>query len=455
MNQRQKIGMTVLLTASVAGSLWACSDTAPTVSPEPPAQEAPADPTPIDTTPPTAPSGLKATPSAAGVALDWADNAEGDLAGYKVSRGESASGPFTPLTPTLLTVSAYNDTSVPAGRVFYYQVVAVDKSGNASGPASVNATRPALPTTFTYAPIANQPYKVSEAQGIAVGGKLYTFGGFDLSGAKACCTPTDRAYLYDPVKNSWTPIANMPDRGATHAGMTSDGTNVFYAGGYVADANWTGQIFGTKAVWRYNVAAPGNAAANTYTRLPDLPVERAAGQLEYLDGQLHYFGGTNMARTQDVGDHYVLDLANGATSWTTAKSPLPNPRHHMGSAVLNGKIYAIGGQHGHDEKLVTQTEVDVYDPASDTWTRLHDLPSARSHTANSTFVLNGRIVTAGGETSHDVAMDDVSAYDPATNSWTELTRLPMKRVSGVAAAIGDGFVFTGGSSTNSGWRATP
>ncbi len=132
--KRWRAGLTGVL---AAGLLWSCSGQGPTAAPTP-TQTVPGK----DTTAPAAPSALTATPSAAGVALDWADNGEDDLAGYKVSRASSASGPYTVLTPELLTVSSYSDASAPVGATSYYRVVAVDKSGNASGFASVNAARP-------------------------------------------------------------------------------------------------------------------------------------------------------------------------------------------------------------------------------------------------------------------------------------------------------------------------
>jgi N-acetylneuraminic acid mutarotase len=401
-----------------------------------------------DTMPPPAPAGLTALGTGSGVTLDWPDVAAPDLAGYRLDRATAPQGPFMPVTPGLLAASSFEDAFAPEGTSSYYRVLAVDTSGNVSDAAAASAVRPAAPAanTFTYAAIASQPYGVSEAQGRVVNGKVYSFGGFDS--LKGCCTPTDRAYLYEPALNVWTPLPPMPNRGATHAGMTSDGAGIYYAGGYVANSSWTGQIYGTKAVWRYDIAA------RTYTRLPDLPVERAAGQLEYLNGKLHYFGGTNLARTQDVGDHFVLDLAGGAQSWTTA-APLPNPRHHMGAAVLGGKIYAVGGQHGHDSNLVTQASVNAYDPATDTWTALSDLPSARGHIASSTFVLAGRIVVAGGERANGQNIATVNAYDPATDTWAALTSLPGGRVSGVAGALGNGFLFTTGNFSRSGWRASP
>ncbi|MFC6665611.1 Kelch repeat-containing protein [Deinococcus radiopugnans] len=242
--------------------------------------------------------------------------------------------------------------------------------------------------------------------------------------------------------------------GVTHAGMATDGKDIYYAGGYITNARGTAQIFGTKAVWRYNVAL------DTYTPLADLPENSAAGQLEYLAGKLHYFGGTNSARTSDLNTHYVLDLNKNGTTWVPA-ADLLQARNHLGSAVLDGVIYAIGGQTGHDEKLKTLNTVEAYDPVSNRWEKRADMPQALSHTTNSTFVLNGRIVVAGGETAHDKPTDGVTAYDPRSNTWTALTPLPQRRVSGVAAPLGDGFVFTGGNVPDGGgtkadgWRASP
>jgi len=81
---------------------------------------------------------------------------------------------------------------------------------------------------FTYPAIEAQPVKVSEAQGELVGKDLFTFGGFDAN--KPCCTPTNRAFVYHRG-NGWRRLRDMPDRGITHAGMTTDGRSIWYAGG--------------------------------------------------------------------------------------------------------------------------------------------------------------------------------------------------------------------------------
>ena len=238
--------------------------------------------------------------------------------------------------------------------------------------------------------------------------------------------------------------------GVTHAGMTTDGTYIYYAGGYRETSDGTGQMFGTRQVWRYD------PATDTYAPLPNLPVESAAGALELVGRNLHYFGGTNKARTLDVGDHYVLSL-DGGTAWTTA-APLPNPRHHMGSAVIDGQIYAIGGQHKHDGSLVPQSSVHRYDPATNAWTERASLALARNHITNSTLVYGGRIIVFGGQgsgrASDGETFANVSAYDPQTNTWAELTPLPKPLHSAIAAEINGVFYFsTGGPSA--GYKGVP
>jgi len=42
-------------------------------------------------------------------------------------------------------------------------------------------------------------------------------------------------------------------------------------------------------------------------------------------------------------------------------------------------------------------------------------------------------------------IDVVSQYDPSTDRWTNLTPLPGNRLSGVAANLGTGLIFAGGS----------
>ncbi len=101
---------------------------------------------PADTTPPAAPAGLVATAVNSGrIDLDWADNTEGDLAGYNVHRGTSSG--FTPgagnRIATGVSSSFLSDTGLAAATTYFYKVIAVDTSGNESIPSNqASATTP-------------------------------------------------------------------------------------------------------------------------------------------------------------------------------------------------------------------------------------------------------------------------------------------------------------------------
>jgi hypothetical protein len=90
----------------------------------------PAEIQPVDAFAPAVPSGLATVAGVASVDLSWAQNTEGDLAGYNVFRGVD-DGPLT-LYAENIGVPAFTDTKVEAGKRYRYALTAIDKSGNQS-----------------------------------------------------------------------------------------------------------------------------------------------------------------------------------------------------------------------------------------------------------------------------------------------------------------------------------
>ncbi|MDD9205579.1 kelch repeat-containing protein, partial [Georgenia sp. 10Sc9-8] len=140
---------------------------------------------------------------------------------------------------------------------------------------------------------------------------------------------------------------------------------------------------------------------------------------------------------------------DGGTTWT-ARAPMPNPRNHLVGAALDGKAYAIGGQHNENESSGLQSDVHRYDPATDTWTEVADLPVARSHTA--VVVRDGSILVLGGTNPGNKASSDVTAYHPEVDVWTALPSLPGARKTPVAALVGDRVYVSTGSHAVSTWE---
>jgi hypothetical protein len=81
---------------------------------------------PVDQFPPAAPARLVAVADEGGISLIWEPNAEPDVAGYMILRGEASDATLQPLTPTPVAEPRFRDTHVAAGKKYVYAVVARD-----------------------------------------------------------------------------------------------------------------------------------------------------------------------------------------------------------------------------------------------------------------------------------------------------------------------------------------
>jgi len=127
--------------------------------------------------------------------------------------------------------------------------------------------------------------------------------------------------------------------------------------------------------------------------------------------------------------------------WTN-KAEMPTPRWAHTSAEVNGKIYIIGGGTSEPDSICLSS-VEEYDPSTDTWTRKADMPTPRGWNSPSSAVVDGRIYVIGGYAGADVdewCLSTVEEYDPAANTWTRKVDMPTSRVSLATVAV-DGHIY--------------
>ena len=80
-------------------------------------------------------------------------------------------------------------------------------------------------------------------------------------------------------------------------------------------------------------------------------------------------------------------------------------------AVLDGKLYAVGGFNDDDQFLCS---VERYDPALNAWEAVAPMAVARE--APAVAVLDGKLYAVGGNDMDD-AFNSVERYDPAMDAW--------------------------------------
>jgi len=218
----------------------------------------------------------------------------------------------------------------------------------------------------------------------------------------------------------------------------------------------------------------GNRGA--FTTLAPVPSVRQEISTAVLDGKIYVIAGFNSSG----GSVNTVEVYDPQTNTWSSAAALPIANNHNAAAVTAGKLYAFGGlsnrafvynsqmnswpdvapmrfQHhntpavgvindkiyvaGGNGPNMNQTELEVYDPAANTWTQLASMGVGRNHTAGG--VINGKFYVVGGRPG-DTAASALEVYDPQTNLWTRLANMPTGR-SGIGAGVVNGelYVFGG------------
>ena len=116
---------------------------------------------------------------------------------------------------------------------------------------------------------------------------------------------------------------------------------------------------------------------------------------------------------------FMVSHVSGQTSltentWQTM-APMPTARSELGVAVVDGKIYAIGG-------LASQGVTNVnekYDPLSNTWTTMNPMPDAKAIFGIATY--GDKIYCIGGITGDDPGIIGANyVYDTKNNNWASI-----------------------------------
>ena len=276
-------------------------------------------------------------------------------------------------------------------------------------------------TPGTWKSGASMPVIRSELTSIAQGDQVYVVGGITRDGG------SDSLEIYDPATDSWQTGASLPNP-MHHNGIASDSERLYVSGGYTS-LDYHVVLDG---LWAYD------PAADSWTQIATLPEPRAAHTMDYIDGKLYIVGGVG----QDPTQVWAYDLATD--TWDTSLAPLPTEREHLTSVVVDGKLYVIGGRINVDGGQRNLSANEMYDPQTDTWTHLTDMPTPRGGLAAS--VIDGRIHVAGGEISNPAcAFNRHEVYDPQTDTWAVGPDLPVARHGMASASLGDSWYLIGGS----------
>jgi N-acetylneuraminic acid mutarotase len=192
------------------------------------------------------------------------------------------------------------------------------------------------------------------------------------------------------------------------------------------------------------------AAEDTWTQKADMPTARCTFSTGVVNERIYAIGGakgrTDALRSVPL---QIVEEYHPATDTWTRKADMPTARNALCVSVVDGRIYAIGGSDGIATPLNT---VEEYNPETDTWTRKADMPTARY--ALSTSTVNGKIYAIGGSMGGFRALSIVEQYDPVTDIWTKKADMPTARIQ-VSTSVVGGKIYAIGGVTGTSASAVP
>ncbi|XDC84224.1 hypothetical protein R6Z07F_015397 [Ovis aries] len=177
-----------------------------------------------------------------------------------------------------------------------------------------------------------------------VGGYIYAVAGRDYHND---LTAVER---YDPATNSWAYVAPLKREVYAHAGAALDGKMYVTCGRRGEDY--------LKETHCYE---PGS---DTWHALADGPVRRAWHGMATLLDKLYVIGGSNNDAGYRRDVHQVACYSCRSGQWSSV-CPLPAGHGEPGIAVLDSRIYVLGGR-SHNRGSRTGY-VHIYDAGKDSW----------------------------------------------------------------------------------------
>ena len=276
-----------------------------------------------------------------------------------------------------------------------------------------------------------------EAARMQVGSQLFVFGGYITIG-----TVCQRVDLFDLSTHRWEMVSTLPSNASqTHNGTAYDGQQHIYLIGGQLGPNCSPVsadcfAFDTKTY--------------QWSELPPLPQGRYMPLVHFSNGRIHCLSGSMPDRCSSAQEHWSIGVHRGQATEPAWREevPLPSPRTHTASHVIDNTLYVFGGQSGDVQAIQGSPEyLCDFDSSFDELTdesytfdlhsgklqHIQPMPAKLSHSEHAVLQVGSKIILAGGVLNRQQMSDLIFSYDLEHNTWSELGRLPYPMKSKIAA----------------------
>ena len=236
--------------------------------------------------------------------------------------------------------------------------------------------------------------------------------------------------VYDTSTDTWSLTTPLP-RPINHPMASSVNGKLYFIGGQIS-ASGSGPFLDT--------AYEFDPATEEWTARADMPTSRGGGVSAVIDDKIYVVGG----RPPRGHDFAVYDPAED--TWTTLPD-MPTDRNHLAAAAIDGKMYVVGGRFGAGFSSRMTNALEVYDPETNEWSPAAPMPTIRG--GLNAVAANGCLHVFGGEGSSGM-FDEHEVYDPFTDTWYSMDDMPTAVHGVTGMAFVDGWIHLPGGGTRTG-----
>jgi N-acetylneuraminic acid mutarotase len=266
--------------------------------------------------------------------------------------------------------------------------------------------------------VANSEFALAESNG-----KIYVMGGYPSSRVSS-----RTVQIYDIAGNHWQLGPQIPQPN-NHGMAAAVNGKVYLIGGQVTDDQ--------EGASRVNTVYELDPATGAWVEKARMPTARSGGVAVAHGGKIYVAGG----RQPQGSDFAVFDPA--ANQWEVLPN-LPSQRNHIAGAAINGRIHIVGGRLGNGLSPLKSDAHEVFDPETRTWTTA--APMLRGRSGMNSVVARGCYHVWGGEAPTGMTPDH-DYYDPRTDQWSSLPNMPIPIHGVVGSAFVNGLIWVTGGGT--------
>ena len=157
-----------------------------------------------------------------------------------------------------------------------------------------------------------------------------------------------------------------------------------------------------------------------YSEMPT--ARRSATAIGYHSMLIVVGGGVKVeGKWTRISSTELLDTTNGC--WYTCNN-LPSPHQQMKAAIMNDQLYLLGGN--NDDGSYLQVFVSSLDTLSTHQLNWQSAPNIPCCVSTPVCLYNKFLLTIGGVKNFSI-ISEVYFYNPSTNQWNHLSNIPSGR----------------------------